>query len=113
MVARYEQIDINSVQNGVSVMGEQSTTTVKWFRTNAVISDVANNLRISDRYRAYTEMINITVNYTRNLRTVSINQFNYSITWRGQQWRIADMRESNDRQKVTMMCYRNDPSTPV
>ena len=37
----------------------------------------------------------------------------YSITWRGNDWRITDVRESNDRMNVTFLCYRNDPGATV
>lgn len=112
-IVRYENIAINNVTNGVNTIGEQTTTTSLWFTTRALVSDVANNLRISDRYRVYGELINLTVNYTLNTKTISINQQAYSITWREQEWRIADIRESNDRQRVTFVCYRNDPVVPV
>lgn len=113
MPVRYENIDVNTVTNSVNNIGEQTTTVTKWFTTRALVSDVTNSLRISDRYRAYSDLINLTVNYTLNTKTMSINQDDYSITWREEEWRITDIRESNDRQKVTFICYRNDPVTPV
>lgn len=112
-IVRYETIDVNTVNTTVNSLGEQSTSKTKWFTTRALVSDVSNMLRISERYRVYADLINLTVNYTPNTRTMSINQNNYSITWRGQEWRITDIRESNDRQKVTFVCYRNDPTVPL
>ena len=41
------------------------------------------------------------------------NQNLYSITWRDKDWRITDVRETNDRMKVVLLCYRNDPDTTV
>jgi hypothetical protein len=112
-IVRYENIDINNVTNSVNDIGEQTTTVTLWFTTRALVADVTNNLRISEKYRIYGDLINLTVNYTLNTKTIAINQQAYSITWREQEWRIADIRESNDRQKVTFMCYRNDPIVPV
>ena len=112
-IVRYENIAINNVTNGVNTIGEQTTTTSLWFITRALVSDVTNNLRISERYRVYGDLINLTVNYTLNTKTIAINQQAYSITWREQEWRIADIRESNDRQRVTFVCYLNDPIVPV
>jgi hypothetical protein len=112
-IARYENLTINNVVNGVDTVGEYTTTIEPWFETRGRIADVANSLRISERYRVYQDLVNITVNYTPNLREVVDNQNLYSITWRGFDWRITDIRESNDRMKVTLLCYRNDPATPV
>ena len=112
-IVRYENIDLNNVTNSVSDIGEQTTTITLWFTTRALVADVTNSLRISEKYRIYGDLINLTVNYTSNTKTIAINQQDYSITWRGQEWRIADIKESNDRQKVTFICYRNDPIVPV
>lgn len=112
-IKRYENLTINNVTNGVSTIGEQTTTVTPWFETRGLVADVANSLRIADRYRAYTDLVNITVNYTPNTRHMVDNQNLYSITWRNFDWRISDVRESNDRQKVTFICYRNDPVVPV
>lgn len=112
-IKRYENLVINNVTNSVSTIGEQTTTISPWFETRGLVADVANSLRIADRYRAYTDLVNITVNYTPNTRHIVDNQNLYSITWRNFQWRITDVRESNDRQKVTFICYRNDPVVPV
>jgi hypothetical protein len=55
----------------------------------------------------------LTLNYTPNTKELVDNQNLHSITWRGFDWRITDVRESNDRMRVTLLCYRNDPDTPV
>ena len=112
-ITRYENLTINNVTNGVNSLGEYTTTISKWFETRGLVADVANSLRISDRYRSYTDLVNITVNYTPNTRHIVDNQNLYSISWRGFDWRISDVRESNDRQRVTFLCYRNDPVVPV
>ena len=112
-ITRYENLTINNVTNGVNSLGEYTTTISKWFATRGLVADVANSLRISDRYRSYTDLVNITVNYTPNTRHIVDNQNLYSISWRGFDWRISDVRESNDRQRVTFLCYRNDPVVPV
>lgn len=112
-ITRYENITINHVTNGVDDVGAYTTTITKWFDTRGLIADVANSLRISERYRVYQDLVNITVNYTPNTRTIVDNQNLYSLTWRNQDWRITDIRESNDRMRVTFLCYRNDPTTTV
>ena len=112
-ITRYENITVNNVTNGVNSIGEYTTTITPWFETRGLIADVANSLRISERYRVYQDLVTITVNYTPNNKEIVDNQNLYSITWRGFDWRITDIRESNDRMKVTYICYRNDPETPV
>lgn len=112
-IARFENIDVNHVINETNVVGEYTTIITKWFSSRAVVSDVANSLRIAERYRVYQDLVNLTFNYTPNLKQIVDNQNLYSVTWRGFDWRITDIRESNDRMKVTLLCYRNDPTTTV
>lgn len=112
-ITRYENIVVNNVTNSVNTYGEQTTTITKWFDTRAKVSDVANSLRIAERYRVYTDLVNLNLNYTPNTKAIVDNQDLYSITWRGFDWRITDVRESNDRMNVTLLCYRNDPVVPV
>lgn len=112
-IARYENIVVNNVTNSKDAYGEQTTTITEWFKTRARVSDVANSLRIADRYRVYSDLVNLTLNYTPNMKEIVDNQNLYSITWRGNDWRITDVRETNDRMNVILLCYRNDPATPV
>jgi hypothetical protein len=112
-IRRYENIVVNHVADGVDSLGEYTTTITKWFDTRATVADVSNSLRISERYRVYSDLVNLTLNYTPNTKELVDNQNLYSITWRGFDWRITDVRESNDRMHVTLLCYRNDPDTPV
>lgn len=112
-ITRYESLTVNNVTTGTSSYGEYTTTITPWFNTRGLVHDVANSLRISEKYRVYADLMNFTVNYTPNTREMVENQNLYSITWRGQEWRITDCREHNDRMKITFMCYRNDPETPV
>jgi hypothetical protein len=112
-ITRYENIVVNNVTNSVNTYGEQTTTITKWIDTRARVADVANSLRIAERYRVYTDLVNLTLNYTPNTKAIVDNQDLYSITWRGFDWRITDVRESNDRMNVTLLCYRNDPVVPV
>ena len=111
-ITRYESIVVNNVVNGTNDIGEYTTTITPWFNTRGLIHDVANSLRISERYRAYTDLVNITLNDTPNTREMVENQNLYSITWRGNDWRIADIREHNSRMRITFMCFRNDPEVP-
>ena len=112
-IARFENVEINTVTNGVDTIGQYTTTITPWFATRARVADVANSLRIAERYRAYQELVNLTFNYTPNMKMIVDDQNLYSVTWRGQNWRITDARESNDRMSITLLCFYNDPSTPV
>lgn len=112
-IVRYENTTINEVTNGVDTFGEYTTTITPLFTSRALVSDVSNALRISERFRVYQDLVNLTFNYTPNIKRIVDNQDEYSITWRGNDWRVTDVRESNDRMKITLMCYRNDPETTV
>lgn len=112
-ITRYENASVNEVTNGVDSYGEYTTTITPLFTSRALVSDVANSLRIADRYRVYQDLVNLTFNYTPAIKRIVDNQNEYSITWRNKDWRITDVRESNDRMRVTLLCYRNDPDTPV
>lgn len=112
-ITRYENLTVNNVVNGIDAYGQYTTTTQTWFETRGLVHDVANSLRISERYRVYSDLVNITLNYTPNTKTIVDNQNLYSFTWRNFEWRITDCREHNDRQKVTFICFRVDPEVPV
>jgi hypothetical protein len=112
-IRRYENIAINNLTFTQNGFGEQSTTQTKWFDTRALVGDVANSLKISDKYRLYQDMVNFTLNYTPNIKSMVDSQNLYSINWRGNDWRITDAREANDRMTVLFLCYRSDPVTAV
>ena len=112
-IARFENIAVNNLTFSESGFGEGVTVATKWFDTRARVTDVANSLKIADKYRLYQELTNFTLNYTPNIKRIVDGQDQYSITWRGQEWRITDVREANDRMTVLLLCYRNDPSTAV
>lgn len=112
-IARFENITVNNLTFSESDFGEGQTTQTTWFGTRARVSDVANSLRISEKYRLYQDLVNFTLNYTPNMKQIVDNQNLYSITWRGNDWRITDVRESNDRMTVMLLCYRTDPQTAV
>ena len=112
-IARFENVEINNVTNGVGVYGEQTTTITPWFTTRARVADVTNSVRISEKYRVYSDLVDLTFNYTPNMKQVVDNQNLFSVDWRGFDWRITDVRESNDRMSITLLCYRNDPDSPV
>jgi hypothetical protein len=112
-ITRYENIAVNNITNSVDDLGQYTTTITKWFDTRALVHDVTNSLRISDKYRVYQDLVNLKLNYTPNTKAIVDNQDLFSITWRGQEWRITDCREANDRMTVTFLCYYNQPNTPV
>lgn len=112
-IARFENVVVNSVTNGVDTIGQYTTTITPLFNTRARVSDVNNSLRIAERYRAYQELVNLTFNYTPNIKMIVDNQNLYNIRYRNKEWRVTDVRESNDRMSITLLCFYNDPSTPV
>jgi hypothetical protein len=112
-IARFENIAVNNLTFSESGFGEGVTTQTKWFDTRARVSDVANSVKIADKYRLYQELTQFTLNYTPNIKSIVDSQDLFSITWRDQDWRITDVREANDRMTVMLLCYRNDPVTAV
>jgi hypothetical protein len=112
-IARFENVAVNNLTFGQSTFGEQSTTQTLWFNTRARVHSVANNVKISDKYRVYSDIVNLTLNYTPNLKTIIDNQNLYSITWRGFDWRIDNVREADDRMTAMLLCVRNDPVVAV
>lgn len=112
-IVRYENVTVNEVVNGVDDFGQYTTSLTKWFETRALVHNISNALRISERYRSYSDIIGFTLNYTPNTKTMAENSFNYSFTWGNKEWRISDAKESDNRQKVTFYCYYNHPDTPV
>jgi hypothetical protein len=112
-IARFENINVNRLTFGKSSFGEQSTTVSLWFATRARVHSVANNVRISDKYRVYSDIVNFTLNYTPNTKEIVDNQNLYSINWKNFDWRIDSIRETDDRMKVMITCVRNDPTTAV
>lgn len=112
-IARYENITVNTVTTVTTNLGDQVTSLTEWFKTRARVSDVANSLRIAERYRVYGDLVNLTLNYTPNTKQMVDDQDSYSINWRNNDWRISDCREADDRMSITFLCYRNDPTAPV
>jgi hypothetical protein len=112
-IARFENIRVNQLTFGASSFGEQSTTITKWFDTRARVHSVSNHVRISDKYRVYFDIVEFTLNYTPNTRTIVDSQNLYSINWKNFDWRIDSVRESDDRMTVKLLCVRNDPVVAV
>lgn len=113
MVKRYEDVNVYTLGFATSEYGETVTTKTLKFNSKAEVKEVKNDLKITDKYRVYAGMINLTFNFTPYTRDIYDNQNLYSITWRSLDWRIDSAIESNDRMKVTFLCYHNDPSTAV
>jgi hypothetical protein len=112
-IERYENVAVNTLSFGVDTLGDYTVTETLWFNTRARVRDVKNNLEIDAKYRVYQDLVNLTFNYTPNMKQIVDHQNLYSLTWRGNDWRISDVMESNDRMSVTLLCYRNDPNTKV
>ena len=112
-IARFENIAVNTLSFGKSDFGEQSTTQTVWFNTRARVHSVTNHVKISEKYRVYSDVVQFTLNYTPNMMEIIDNQNLYSITWRGFDWRVDNVREADDRMTVTFLCVRNDPVVAV
>jgi hypothetical protein len=112
-IARFENVAVNNLTFGQSTFGEQSTTQTLWFTTRAKVHSVANSVKISDKYRVYADVVDFTLNYTPNIKSIVDNQNLYSITWRGYDWRIDNVREADDRMTARLSCVRNDPVAAV
>lgn len=112
-ITRYENIDINNVTNGKNSVGEQTTISTKWFTTRALVRTPRNSLTITGTTRIYSDVLELVLNYTGNTKQIFENQNLFSITYKGFNWRIENVQETNDRMKVIFSCYRNDPIVPV
>jgi hypothetical protein len=112
-IARFENLNVNNLTFGLSTFGEQSTTQTLWFATRGRVHSVANHVKITDKYRVYSDVVEFTLNYTPNTKAIVDNQNLYSITWRGFDWRIDNVREADDRMTVKFLCVRNDPVVAV
>jgi hypothetical protein len=112
-IARFEKITVNQLTFGKSAFGEQSTTITKWFDTRARVHSVSNHVKISEKYRVYSDVVEFTLNYTPNTKEMVDNQNLYSIIWREKDWRVDMVRESDDRMTVHFLCVRNDPVVAV
>jgi hypothetical protein len=112
-IARYENITVNNLAFTTDSYGEGTTTITPWFQTRARVQDVRNSLQINKDDRVYTDLVKFILNYTPNTRQIVDYQNLYSLTWRGHDWRITDVMESNDRMNVTLFAYRNDPVVSV
>ena len=112
-IARFENINVNNLSFGQSAFGEQSTTQTLSYVTRARVHSVANHVKITDKYRVYSDVVEFTLNYTPNTKAIIDNQNLYSITWRGFDWRVDNVREADDRMTVRFLCVRNDPVVAV
>ena len=112
-IARYENISVNNLAFATDDYGQGNTTITKWFDTRARVMDVRNSVGITKDDRVYSDLVKFVLNYTPNTKRIVDYQNAYSITYRGNDWRITDVMESNDRMNVTIFAYRNDPVTTV
>ena len=112
-ILRYENISVNNLGFSTDSYGQGNSTITKWFDTRARVMDVRNSVGINKDDRVYSDLVKFILNYTPNTKQIVDYQNLYSITWRGNDWRITDVMESNDRMNVTIFAYRNDPLTTV
>ena len=58
-ITRYENIDINNVTNSKNSVGEQLTTSTKWFTTRALVRTPRNSLTITGTTRIYLDVVTL------------------------------------------------------
>ena len=87
-IARFENITVKNLTFGSNSFGEQSTTQTEWFKTRARVHAVKNHIRISDKYRVYSDIVEFTLNYTPNTLSIINNQNLYSINWKNKTHRF-------------------------
>jgi hypothetical protein len=112
-IKRYENVGVYDLTFTTNAFGEGVTTQTLKFTSRALVSSVKNTLQITDATRIYQDLINFRFNYTPWMQDIIINQNLYSFNYRGQDWRITNAIETDDRMSVIFLCYRNDPMTKV
>jgi len=112
-IVRYEKVQVYNLTFATNAYGETVTTETIKFESKPLVQQVKASLAITEKYRVYNQLINFIFNFTPYTSEIAENQNAYSIKWRDNDWRIETATESNDRLKITFMCYRNDPVTKV
>jgi hypothetical protein len=112
-IARFETVNVNNVSITVDDIGQTVTNISLWFQTRARVMDIKEALHINKDDRIYSDTAKFVLNNTPNTLQMAINQVGYSFGWRGQDWRISDVYEANDKMSITFLVYRNDPTTQV
>lgn len=112
-IARYENFTVQNVTTTTDEYGQQVTALTTFFQARGRVQDVRNSVQIGKDDRVYSDLVKFVLNYTPNTRQIVDNQNLYALQWRGNEWRITDAMESNDRMNVTLYAYRNDPETSV
>lgn len=112
-ITRFETVNVNNVSISTDSVGQTVTNITPWFQTRARVIDIKEDLHINKDDRIYSDTAKFVLNNTPNTLTMAMNQVGYSFGWRGQDWRISDVYESNDKMNITFLVYRNDPTSPV
>ena len=110
-ITKFETVEVNDLSFTTSSYGETQTTKTLKFTSRPLISEVRANVATSEKFRIYSDLVQMKFNYTPYTRDIVDNDNLYSITYQNVDWRIADCSVSNDRMSVTLMCYRSDPAT--
>lgn len=110
---RFEPVTIQSVARTVDANGGPVNTFTNLFSVHGRIRDVKNTLKLNELYRLYADWVNIQMNLTSNTLLIAEDQENYSLGWRGNNWRIVDAVEADDRQYVEFLCYFAKPGITV
>jgi hypothetical protein len=112
-ITKFETVEVNNLSFATSSYGETQTTKTLKFTSRPLISEVRANVATSEKFRIYSDLVQMKFNYTPNTRDIVDNDNLYSITYQNVDWRIADSSISNDRMSVTLICYFNKPSVDV
>jgi len=104
-ITKFETVEVNDLSFATSSYGETQTTKTLKFTSRPLISEVRANVATSEKFRIYSDLVQMKFNYTPNTRDIVDNDNLYSITY--------DSSISNDRMSVTLICYFNKPSVDV
>lgn len=112
-IVRFETVNVNNVSISTDSVGQTVTNITLWFQTRARVLDIKNDMHINKDDRIYSDVAKFVLNNTPNTVAMATNQVGYSFGWRGDDWRISDVYESNDKMNITFLVYRNNPTTQV
>ena len=93
-ITRFETVKVNDLTFSTNSYGE-------------------NEIVITEKYRAYNNLVQMKFNWTPFTKAIVLNENLYSITYENTDWRIIDSLEANDKMSITIYCYRNEPNVAV
>lgn len=108
-INQFVNVTVWKITRGVDDYGNNKQTLTDPIATGGYYGDNRNAINIETGERVYTDNMNIRMRYTPLVYRMMEHPSEYSLEFRGQQWRINDNIESRDRMSVEFICFRNDP----